>query len=205
MIIVPAILATTREELQQQWDRVTSLTNRIQIDIIDGVYVANKTVSIPEVLSLLRTASSTPQIDFHCMVTDWQKTLQELSSFPARSILFHQEIYTNSIPQKNIGIVLSPGISLLPHYDYSCIQVMTVTPGQQGNVFRPEQLGVLEKLRARGYIGELLIDGGVSDETLPIILKQHTKPNVLCVGSYFTHTISPAETWERYRSLTTLL
>ena len=46
-----------------------------------------------------------------------------------------------------------------------------------------KKINVLRKL---GYAGEILIDGGINDQTISQIDKNQKKPDILCVGSYLT-------------------
>ena len=50
-----------------------------------------------------------------------------------------------------------------------------------------KKINVLRKL---GYAGEILIDGGINDQTISQIDKNQNKPDILCVGSYLTKETS---------------
>ena len=47
--LVPAVLVKTAEEYQQRLSVIRQLTNRFQLDIIDGEYVDNKTIELDDV------------------------------------------------------------------------------------------------------------------------------------------------------------
>ena len=59
--IVPAILTNDSNELREKLEALDSLVERVQIDIIDGVYAANKTI-LPDALAEIETNLL---IDFH--------------------------------------------------------------------------------------------------------------------------------------------
>ena len=63
---------------------------------------------------------------------------------------------------------------------------MSVNPGKQGSPFIPETLKKIEQLRLLGYRSKIFLDGGVNDQTLPLILNQKYLPDVLCPGSFLT-------------------
>ena len=64
MIIVPTILTSHPQELATTLKRLEPHFDRVQIDIIDGQFAANTTIS-PEVLKKITTSL---KIDFHLMV-----------------------------------------------------------------------------------------------------------------------------------------
>jgi ribulose-phosphate 3-epimerase len=91
-----------------------------------------------------------------------------------------------------IGLTLNPSeqvSDLESHYNLDnvpSIQIMSVTPGVQGNPFIPETLNKIEQLRVHGYRFKIFLDGAVNDKTLPAINKQKFKPDVICPGSFLT-------------------
>lgn len=61
---------------------------------------------------------------------------------------------------------------------------MTVHPGAQGTPFIPEMLTKINELRENGFMGDIILDGGINNETLPLILKNKHLPTAVCPGSY---------------------
>jgi ribulose-phosphate 3-epimerase len=148
MKIMPAPLEQSAEDLQKQLERLTPYFNSYQIDIADGIFVPNKTVQLREIAWVLKEFPDII-IDFHLMVQDWQRaleTIDELDGVHIRYVLIHSK--TNppaeafKIPHRyKMGMVINPDErieTIQAKYDLSfvqSIQIMTVTPGFQGQAF----------------------------------------------------------------------
>lgn len=209
MNIIPAILTNSHDEFRQQFTALAAMFDRVQIDIADGVFVPNKTLSIYEVVDLLNETSIThsPQIDFHLMVQDPSTYLNVLNDaqLPINSVFIHLPILTklqkNSYELSNLsfscGVVLNPEDEVENDLtfikSFSKLQIMTVHPGFQGGAFLSRMLEKIHTLKAGGYEGEIYLDGGINNETLREIVKQEDRPNFVCVGSYFTHHLNSLE------------
>lgn len=201
MQIVPAILETNEKNLLNQIDRLSAYFNRFQIDIADGRFVPNKTVQIEGLFKHSTLNVKRFMFDFHLMVEDYETEIKKLTQLQKiiniKTALIHfslspnfQYLITNN--DFTIGLVLNPQDQvkdLARQYDLNkipAVQIMSVNPGFQGTPFLPETLNKIEQLRTLGYRNEVLLDGGVNDQTLPVILSKKFKPDILGVGSFFT-------------------
>lgn len=203
MNIIPAILTNSHDEFRQQFTVLAAVFDRVQIDIADGVFVPNKTLSTNDVADLLNETliSHSPQIDFHLMVQDPSVHLNVLNDaqLPINSVFIHLPTLTKlqksgyelSNLSFSCGVVLNPEDEVENDLtfikSFSKLQIMTVHPGFQGGAFLPRMLEKIHALKAGGYEGDIYLDGGINNETLREIVKQEDKPNFVCVGSYFTH------------------
>ena len=92
-----------------------------------------------------------------------------------------------------IGLVLNPEDSITKYLEllmqYKSVQLMTITPGAQGNPFKPEVLNKIDALRMGGYEGEIVLDGGINDVTLKEIVSRKYVPTGVCPGSYFKENV----------------
>ncbi|CAN5214376.1 hypothetical protein BH09PAT2_BH09PAT2_10490 [soil metagenome] len=206
MNIIPTLLTTTIEEFIIQMDLFQKYYSRIQLDVTDGELVPNMTTQIDEMVELIanKKVEVLPDVsfDFHLMVKDYELALekivrlQKLGMKVNLSLInagLHPDIPTlNPQYQFSIGLDISPNVlidSIALHYDLSyipSIQIMTVEPGFQGSPFLEEMLKKIEQLRTQGYSGEIMIDGGVNEKTIPIISSKTYTPDYLCIGSYLT-------------------
>lgn len=64
--LIPGILTNDSEQLSELLKKAAKVGDRVQIDIIDGQYVDNKTIDP----SLLTTSDTSLKIDFHLMVEE---------------------------------------------------------------------------------------------------------------------------------------
>lgn len=204
MQICPSMPEPTMDSLATTINRLSSFYNYFQIDIGDGIYVNNRTVQIEEIMKNLIKFNKLNSLhfDFHLMVSDFESDIYKLNelkkSVDIKNIFIHYSAIKNfklkisnlsSIP---IGLTLNPQDQvddLVSHYDLNhipTIQIMSVTPGVQGNPFIPYTLKKIEQIRLLGYRNKIFLDGAVNDKTLPFINEQKFKPDVICPGSFLT-------------------
>lgn len=208
MQICPSILEPTAEALVRTINHLSSFYNYFQIDIGDGIYVNNRTVQIDEIMTNFSLFDNHKNLyfDFHLMVSDFESDITKLNllkkSIQIKNIFIHLSVISDfslwssekilglsSVP---IGFTLNPQdqvSDLTSHYPLDTIpfiQIMSVTPGVQGNPFLPDTLLKIEQLRVFGYKSKIFLDGAVNDKTLPIINKLKYRPDVICPGSFLT-------------------
>lgn len=205
MQICPSILESTIDGLLFQINKLSPYINYFQIDIADGIFVPNKTVSLDTIISVFKKQANNKTMkqcifDFHLMVSDFEKDISKLNQLKKiiniKNIFIHFSAIKNPMTAGGtIGIVLNPEDKvddLISHYILNiipCLQIMSVTPGVQGNPFLPETLNKIEQLRLLGYRNKIFLDGAVNDKTLPFINKQKYKPDVICPGSFLTKAV----------------
>ncbi|KXK11465.1 MAG: D-allulose-6-phosphate 3-epimerase [Microgenomates bacterium OLB23] len=203
MNIYPSLLETDPQELSADFARLLPHFDYVQIDIADGILVPNKTVKIADIKALIESPYAEwdlayNQFEFHLMVQDYAsqlKELEELESMYIPNVFIHYKALQHTFDELSdhtpfeVGIALNPDEFVETAWDaikeFSSIQLMTVTPGQQGNPFVPEVLQKITQLRERGYEGAIILDGGINEETLKTILQQPHLPDGVCPGSYF--------------------
>ena len=201
MDIIPAVLTNSPEELPSQLSALHTVFNRAQIDIADGVFVPNITLPTDQIVEIIQNnVEGMYQFDFHLMVEDPLPHLISLhnSKLQIDTVFIHKTALqklngesTLSQYRFSTGVVLNPedmveeNLSLLTTFSH--LQIMTVYPGFQGSAFLPEMLEKIDVLRKSGYKGKLYVDGGINDQSVRSIAARNNKPDVLCVGSYFTH------------------
>jgi len=205
MIIIPSVLEREIVSLDKCLRRLLRFYHHFQIDIADGHFVPNKTLQISHYAAWLSNEGNSvnPVIfDFHLMVSDPEIQIELIEKLPKNNVgivLIHKSVFPPLQPliakHPNIlfGLVLNPEdevvatdselLKALP-----IIQIMTVTPGKQGQPFIENVLQKIEQLRKRGFQGKIYIDGAINRETLPLIMSHINKPDVLCPGSYLVQS-----------------
>ena len=204
MQICPSMPEPTMDSLAATINRLSPFYNYFQIDIGDGIYVNNRTVQIEEIIKNLNKfiKLDTLHFDFHLMVKDYISDINKLNELKKfiniKNIFIHLSAIENfkmkieELSSLPIGLTLNPQDQvddLVRHYNLtniSTIQIMSVTPGVQGNPFLPDTLKKIEQIRVLGYRNEIFLDGAVNDKTLPFINEQKFKPDVVCPGSFLT-------------------
>lgn len=155
----------------------------VHVDVMDGHFVPNLTFG-PAMCAALR-----PHIkgvmDVHLMIAPVDPYLEAFAKAGADHLTVHVEagphihrtLQTIRALGKKPGLAINPGTpveavaELLDMVDIVC--VMTVNPGFGGQSFIANQLDKIRRLRA--MIGDrpvhIEIDGGVSTETAPLVVK----------------------------------
>lgn len=187
--IIPAILVAEKEELQRQLTLVRGLVERVQIDILDGVFADNKTVSV----EVLQQAHTELLIDVHLMVDNPLGYLNRCDALGVTRVyaqveqMKDQEEFVESAGDlgMQVGLALdlqTPVVAidkLLGHLDG--VLLMAVAAGFQGQEFDEGVLEKIEELRGEGFEGDICIDGGLDEDTIRICLEKGA--NHFAVGS----------------------
>jgi pentose-5-phosphate-3-epimerase len=210
MKIVPVILENTPEAFSQTLLKVAPLSNRLNIDLCDGLVASNLTVTIYQILAELKKYPdllSQKKWDFDLMIKDYLPVVEELTrqkDLNINSVVVHQKYWQkNPSTEFDLGVALDldDQINQKIVNQVSVIQIMTVDLGFQGSPFQEEMLAKITQLRTDGYNGQIIIDGGVNDRSLPLILENKGLPDVICVGSYLTRAANPAENYKVLESI----
>ena len=99
-----------------------------------------------------------------------------------------------AIKPVNFGLVLNPEDDVAANWEiikqFNAVQIMTIHPGAQGRPFLPEMLNKIDQIRGLGFSGQIMLDGGINDKTLPLIVSHPNKPDIVCPGSYFKEEVA---------------
>ena len=175
-------------------------TTFMHIDVMDGIFVSNNSVSFDVYESLLKDVKTT--LDVHLMVQDVKKYIDLYKGINPVIITFHYEAVTNHIEiieyikSFNIkaGMAIKPDTKIeeiediLPYLDM--VLVMSVEPGRGHQEFiydSPVKINALDKIRKeKNYAYLIEVDGGVND----ITAKLCNNADIIVVGSFITDSDS---------------
>lgn len=198
--LAPSILSADFGRLGEQVAEASEAgADYIHIDVMDGRFVPNITIGAPVVKSL-RSQTNLP-LDVHLMIDEPLRHIPNFAEAGADIITIHTEACTHlhravqRIKELKVkaGVALNPGTPLvmlddiLPSLDL--VLLMTVNPGFGGQPFIEEVLGKIARLRKildeRGLITELEVDGGITAEIAPKVVKEGAM--VLVAGAAVFH------------------
>lgn len=169
----------------------------IHLDVMDGVFVENKTYTKEEFEEYVKYVNK--PLDIHLMVNDVKKYIDDFSLLKPEYLTFHYEAVSdvygviNYIKEKNIkvGLSIKPStnieeiIDLLPYIDL--ILVMSVEPGRGGQKFIDSSIDKINDLynirKNKKYSYIIEVDGGINNETIKLV----DKVDIAVVGSYITN------------------
>lgn len=176
--VIPAILEKDSASCRSRLQVVRQLTDRVQLDIIDGELIDNRTVQPQQI-----EPQNGLKIDVHLMVKRPMEYLPATLKLRPYTILVQYEgaervsdaldkIKTNGIRS---GISINPDTSLdevkelIDKVNY--VLLMAYPAGFAGQKLQPTVLKRVGELKEKGFTGEIGLDGGVEKDTLTIIAK----------------------------------
>ena len=204
--IYPSILEKTVESFVYQINNLLPLFNHFQIDFADGVFVDNRTVQLDEIIEHMAKnplSAEDKTFEVHLMVENYETELEKIDQLKKyvnitcvlvsfQPLTRHNYIIPNTTYP--VGLVLNPEDNVNTSWKtlkiFDTLQLMTIVPGRQGNLFVPEVLDKIAELRELGYDGKIILDGAMDDKTLPIILTKKYLQDAICPGSFF-HNENP--------------
>lgn len=181
--IIPSILTASPQEVKSMIEKAEEVCERVQIDIIDGVFSENKTID-PSALSGVETGLL---LDFHLMTKEPVDWVERALHAGADRIIGQIEMMTDQ--EEFVGKVSEGGASVGLAIDIDTpvsqidkeiltsldvVLVMSVKAGAGGQKFDDR---VMEKIIALSEIKQkdttpfrICVDGGVGEENIPKIV-----------------------------------
>jgi len=206
-IVIPAILTNSKQEFREYLSSIQSVATTIQIDIMDGEFVASKSLMPRE---FFYEDFGSLKVEIHIMATfnNTREIIESLKSLKACTrIIVHQEICENleqlrqlvnlikSI-NKEVSIAINPDTDIRDIgkvvKKIDGVQFMGVNPGFYGS---PLQTQVYEKVtefrnRYTMYEGDIAWDGAVNMDNIKTL--RDLGVTRIAVGSAIFQSDNPA-------------
>lgn len=218
MVEVSASLLSLKSEntIQTLYNLEASKIDYFHIDVMDGQFVENNTVSkMTEYCEYLNSISNMP-LDVHLMVKDVESYVSSFLVFEPNIITFHLEAAKNKeqalewikmIKENNVrvGISVKPDTKIEEVREFlpfvHLVLVMTVEPGRGGQEIIPK---TIEKIRVlKKYIQDKQIevdieaDGGINTETAGMV--KEAGVDIIVSGSGITNSDNYVEVVEKLK------
>lgn len=189
--VIPSILTNNPDLACEYMRQADGVVGRIHVDIIDGVFVDNKTI-LPEALLEVETSLL---IDFHLMVNEPVKWVEKCIRAGADRIIGQVEMMTDQFEfvsrVQEAGV--SPGIAIDVDTPVSAIEknllsdldlvlVMSVPAGFGGQKFHTqalEKIKLLGRMRKNEIDYKLADDGGITFEYMDDLADAHVDEAVI--------------------------
>ena len=179
-LIVPAILTDNFATFKEQLAKISGHFSSVQIDVLDGKFLPNKTFSEREEL---KDVNSEAYFELHLMVKDPVAEIDKWKEIDSvTNAVFHIEADVNPeecikiIRQNNwkVGLALNPETpiaKIMPYVNLvDEVLFMTVHPGQQGAPFLPEVLEKIKEFKKLGLTITCAADGGINKTTIKSVV-----------------------------------
>ena len=212
--INPSILNANFDDLENEIQRITSVSDALHLDVMDNQFVPNFTFDIARAFEIINFTKL--PVDAHLMIRDPDSIAPKYAEQGTNSVTFHFEAAnhvasTISNIRSNgakVGLAIKPATSFqeIEEFmaDIDMLLIMTVEPGFGGQSFMHDQM---VKVRiARAHIENmkkekplLQIDGGVSLDT--IAEAALAGANCFVAGSAVYKSADPAKMVDQLRQL----
>ena len=174
--IVPSVLPADFSRLGEECAALEAAgVDRIQWDVMDGVFVPNLTFG-PDVVAACRRWCTVP-FEAHLMVSDPDLLLAQWVDAGCSTLIVHAEsvVHLHRTLARVRELGASPGVALNPSTPLSVVEhvldlcdmvlVMTVNPGFGGQAYiesMESKIGALREV----YDGDIEVDGGIGPDTI---------------------------------------
>lgn len=205
-LIIPAILPKTIKELEIGLKKIKPFSRWVQIDIADGKFVDNKTISLEEIINniSLRKRLNLFYQEYHLMVENPEKLLEMLQKIKPKRVFMHFEAIKNYEFLKKIvknlnfdvGLAINPNtqikdLEFLADY-FKFYLFMTVFPGFQGQKFISNVLTKINNFK-KNYPNKFIeVDGGINDQTIKLL---NLNIDYIVSGSFILKAKNPKENY----------
>jgi len=196
--MISASFLAIKDNIKENINKLDKTTiDLLHVDIMDGIFVKNKTWDIKEITNLLENTNK-PK-DIHLMVSDVRKYVNDFKTLQPEYITFHYEAiedvedmikYIKSLNIK-VGLSIKPNteVSLIKPYlkDLDLVLIMSVEPGEGVQKFINSSTQKIDELHTirkdNNYHYAIEVDGGINDVTI----KECVNADILVVGSFITN------------------
>jgi len=201
-VIAPAILVDSVDAYQEAVERLHTFAQRVHVDISDGEFAPNFTVSADQIWWPQEWA-----VDIHAMVARPEEYVDTLIGLKPNLIIFHAETSSDmttiiaKIQQAGIkaGIaLLKPTVpatveNLIKQVDH--VMVFTGTLGQYGGTASLMQLEKVRLIKAINPAVEVGWDGGVNTDNAYTLTQGGV--DVLNVGGTLANAAEPNQVYAK--------
>ena len=171
--VIPGILEKDWSEIERKLEIIKPFSRFVHIDFLDGKFSPETSFMDIEQFKKYKDDFF---MEAHLMVEDPAKYVKSLSEAGFNRFLGHiekmndiDEFVAEGQIHGEVGIALdidTKAESLkVPYDDLDCILLMGIKAGKSGQVFLPEALEKIKKLKERTEI-TIAIDGGINEKTI---------------------------------------
>lgn len=203
IVIVPTVLAGSKEEFDMRLKRLLPIADEIQVDVMDGKFVSSESIALNDIPEVKRWKNK--RFEAHLMVQTPGAHIQPMARRGFKRIIFHIEATSSrSLPallaqcrKHKVEPVLAinpetPIDALLPHvHDIAGVVFLGVHPGFNGAPYLPataKRIAAFAKKNTNRKLA-IQVDGGMTPKTIAAVVKAGaTRINS---GSFLSNAADP--------------
>ena len=202
--VIPGILSKTLDDYKEKLALATSLSNHIHVDLADGRVVANRTISLPQILSVPTEA----RVALHMMVDSPKDYIEMIpDNSPIDELIIHLDwedqpyVVIDAAHERDlkVSMAISPavpegaGVAELAAYIpmLHSVLVMGIVPGFSGQQFREETLRTMVHLHKEFPDLSIAVDGGMKPATAKLAVQAGA--SIIYATSYLNRAADPQQ------------
>jgi ribulose-phosphate 3-epimerase len=205
--ICPTVTAFDLHQYRTQLEMIEGFAKRVHIDLMDGDFTPTESPPIESIWLSDKLIN-----DVHLMYRRPEDHLQKIIELKPSLLVVHFEAdlnyadFAHELRKAGIrsGLCVMPGsdieayLGALQNYDHSLI--FSGSLGRHGGVVDPNQIHLIDKVKALYPEIEVGWDGGINDENAPTFIKAGY--GVLNVGGFIHKAEDPSSAYAKLEVLT---
>lgn len=205
--IIPAILTDDIQDLKDKLKKLEGLTDWVQIDIMDGKFVDNKSIDLEDLIGIEHNFN----LEIHLMVEKPQKYFKTCEKIKSKRVFFHLEAVKDPLEvieemskyDFEKGISINPPTSvrdILLYVDMvNVVLFLAVNPGWQGQKFDSTVLKKIKKLKELSPHTKIEIDGGINLENIKSVVEAGV--DIIDIGSQIVKSDNMAQKIKEFQDI----
>jgi len=209
--IIPTVFAKSRKYFTSRLENLRKISKEIQIDIMDGVFVSNKSIGIEEIPNLSKLKN---RFEAHLMVKTPEIYIDKLKRKGIKKIIFHYESFKDKwkileLINKIKDRKMEAWIAVNPETDVDFIiqfvnevdgvLFMGVNPGMEHQRFINRVYSKIEELRKFKKDIKMQVDGGINIKTAGKLGKIGV--DIINTGSFVAESYNPQKALRDLKSV----
>lgn len=187
--IVASIIAKDQAEFEQRWHKISPHVKRIQLDIMDHEFVANRSLDFD-----FKVPDKDHFVEAHLMIKNPEKWIKK-NAKKVQMVIIHLESVDRDVAEAivlaqkqgaQVALAINPETpeTALEEYIPSIDQVLilTVHPGYYGSRYIPEMQDKVKYLRKNYPDLDIEVDGGIVEDNIKHI--HDVGANRFVIGSF---------------------
>jgi ribulose-phosphate 3-epimerase len=200
-LICPTILAETKEQYQQQMEKIAGFAERIQIDLTDGIFAKKQTIKPEDAWW-----PAGIKADFHLMYKQPDHAIDNILAHKPNLVIVHAEAHGHfeSFAQLLHNLGIKVGVALLPQTSADTIAEglklvdhVLIFSGNLGEYGGHADLGLLSKVHSLKHQKpdlEIGWDGGINEQNIASLATGGV--DVFNVGAYLQDSSQPEHAYK---------